>query len=147
MKLRRLCFYKRVSVHTGGGCAASVHAGIPPPPPEQTSPPPRDSHCCRRYASYWNAFLFGFIFRRHCHINWKCVKKQAICSGNTCARTSIKGSMKVVLSSTGILEKENLEFYPWLETQQLILRHKNTLIHLQARRLLKSSFKRTVSFL
>ena len=26
-------------------------------PPEQTSPP-RYGHCCGRYASYWNAFLF-----------------------------------------------------------------------------------------
>ena len=25
-------------------------------------PPPRDSHCCGRYASYWNAFLFKWIF-------------------------------------------------------------------------------------
>ena len=119
-KLRRLCFYRRLSVHRGVGVSASVHAGIPhsprsrqppgadtpkgadtprsdtpqsrhppgsrhPPvadtpwgadpreqttpwgadthPPEQTPPreqttPPRYSHCCGRYASYWNAFLF-----------------------------------------------------------------------------------------
>ena len=40
-KLRRLCFYRLLSVHRGGG-SASVHAGIPPPksrhPPEQTPP-------------------------------------------------------------------------------------------------------------
>ena len=27
-------------------------------PPGADSPPPRYSHCCGRYASYWNAFLF-----------------------------------------------------------------------------------------
>ena len=42
-KLRRLCFYRRVSVHTGGMVSASVHAEIPhptrsKPPPEQTPP-------------------------------------------------------------------------------------------------------------
>ena len=89
-KLRRLCFYRLLSVHRGGG-SASVHAGIPHPPeqtppweqthptgsrhppgadppgadtpreqtpPEQTPRPPRYGHCCGRYASYWNAFLF-----------------------------------------------------------------------------------------
>ena len=29
-----------------------------PPPREQTPPSPRDGHCCGRYSSYWNAFLF-----------------------------------------------------------------------------------------
>ena len=42
-KLRRLCFYRRLSVHRGG-VSASVHAGIPHPPREQTpweqTPPP-----------------------------------------------------------------------------------------------------------
>ena len=29
----------------------------------QTPPPPgRDGHCCGRYASYWNAFLFNNLF-------------------------------------------------------------------------------------
>ena len=28
------------------------------PPPRSRHPPPRDGHCCGRYASYWNAFLF-----------------------------------------------------------------------------------------
>ena len=45
-KLRRLCFYRRVSVHTGGGVSASVHAGIPPAW-EQTPPwsrPPGSRH-------------------------------------------------------------------------------------------------------
>ena len=48
-KLRRLCFYRHVSVHRGGGAglSASVHGGIHPPeqtplesrhPPEQTPP-------------------------------------------------------------------------------------------------------------
>ena len=57
-KLRRLYFYRRVSVHRGVGVSASVHAGIPYPPksrhpleqtpPEQTPPksrhPPRSRH-------------------------------------------------------------------------------------------------------
>ena len=58
-KLRRLCFYTCLS--TGG--SASVHAGIPPPQeqahPLKADPPPADGYCCRRYASYWNAFLFN----------------------------------------------------------------------------------------
>ena len=28
------------------------------------TPPPADGYCCGRYASYWNAFLFGKIFRK-----------------------------------------------------------------------------------
>ena len=68
-KLRRLCFYTCLS--TGGGVSASVHAGIPPPgadtpweqaPPQGADPPPADGYCCGRYASYWNAFLFIFVF-------------------------------------------------------------------------------------
>ena len=31
------------------------------PSPEQT-PPRRDGHCCGRYASYWNAFLYISLF-------------------------------------------------------------------------------------
>ena len=57
----------------GGGGSASVHTGMPPgsrhpqeqtppgsrhPPGADTPPPRRDGHCCGRYASYWNAFLF-----------------------------------------------------------------------------------------
>ena len=64
----RLCFYRRVSVHGGGG-SASVHAGIPHPPeadPPGSRPPGRDSHCCGRYASYWNAFL-SFLMFPPCH--------------------------------------------------------------------------------
>ena len=37
----------------------------PPPkqtPPRSRHPPPRYSHCCGRYASYWNAFLFVKTF-------------------------------------------------------------------------------------
>ena len=37
--------------------------------PEQTPradpPPPVDGHCCRWYASYWNAFLFCMDFCEH----------------------------------------------------------------------------------
>ena len=62
----------------GGGVSASVHAGIPPqsrhplgadPPGADTPlprgrPPPPKADCSirltsARYASYWNAFLFG----------------------------------------------------------------------------------------
>ena len=114
---RRLCFYKRVSVHRGG-VPDQVHPRtrytpwdqvhpLPPgpgapqtrytprpgaPPWDQVHPPgtrytplgpgtppgtrytplgpgtppgtrytsPRYGHCCGRYASYWNAFLFCF---------------------------------------------------------------------------------------
>ena len=31
---------------------------------------PRDGHCCGRYASYWNAFLFSKIFAEN-WIKWK----------------------------------------------------------------------------
>ena len=34
----------------------SVYAGIQPPPPV--------GHCCGRYASYWNAFLFTVVFHQ-----------------------------------------------------------------------------------
>ena len=70
----------------------SVHEGVHPPrqtpplgrqpPPGQTPPsgrhpprqippwadtsPPQDSHCSGRYASYWNAFLFGKICATNC---------------------------------------------------------------------------------
>ena len=36
-KLRRLCFYRHLSVHRGEGVSASMHGGIPHPP-EQTPP-------------------------------------------------------------------------------------------------------------
>ena len=81
-KLWRLCFYSCVSVHRGGvvsqhalqvvsqhalqqvsrggawsgrvcsrgGWYPSMHWGRPPPPG-------RDSYCCGRYASHWNAFF------------------------------------------------------------------------------------------
>ena len=104
MKLRRLCFYRRLSVHrgVGGGVCLSAWWDTPPgqtspgadapreqtPPPEQTYPleqtpppgsrhhppgvdtpqsthppsPPRDGHCCGRYGSYWNAFLFITVY-------------------------------------------------------------------------------------
>ena len=104
-KLRRLCFYRRLSVHGGRGCLPQCMVGYHPqsrhppsradtppeqtpswsrhprsrhPPPEQTPPradnpreqtppqsrhpPPRNSHCCGRYASYWNAFLLIYNF-------------------------------------------------------------------------------------
>ena len=50
-----------------GGVVSGIH------PPRQARPPlgrhtpvkhpwAEDGHCCRRYASYWNAFLFVFNF-------------------------------------------------------------------------------------
>ena len=43
-KLRRLCFYRRLSVHGGeGGVSASVHAGIPPPASQEQIPPRADT--------------------------------------------------------------------------------------------------------
>ena len=38
-------------------------------PPGSRPPPPRDGHCCGRYASYWNAFLF-------CEMYFEAVKKK-----------------------------------------------------------------------
>ena len=126
-KLRRLCFYRHLSVHRGGGgvCLSAwwdttppiadtpLGADTPPradtpwsrhpprsrhppeadtprsrPPQEQTHPhradplrsrpprsrhppeqtppqsrhPPRYGHCCGRYASYWNAFLYALLW-------------------------------------------------------------------------------------
>ena len=53
-KLRRLCFYRHLSVHGGEGVSASVHGGIPHPPPRSRHPhrsrhppeqtPPRSRH-------------------------------------------------------------------------------------------------------
>ena len=61
--------FLHLSVCPQGG-SASVHTGIPHPPgagtppeqatsPQEQAPPPTDGYCCRRYASYWNAFLFS----------------------------------------------------------------------------------------
>ena len=78
----------------GEGGSASVHAGIhlssrlhprqtspswadtPPgrrPPTGQTSP--ANGYCSGRYASYWNAFLFSFMFISTTLYNntWKCI--------------------------------------------------------------------------
>ena len=46
MKLRRLCFYRHLSVH-GGGVPAPGEGGV----------------CCGRYASYWNAFSFSPVLK------------------------------------------------------------------------------------
>ena len=62
-----------VILFTGGGlpqCMLAYHPPLdqaPPrdqaPPWEQTPPhPPADGYCCGWYASYWNAFLFSFMF-------------------------------------------------------------------------------------
>ena len=66
--VERLCFYTCLSFcPRGRGVSAPVHAGIytlPGQTPPWADPPPHpaDGHCCRRYASYWNAFLFFFVF-------------------------------------------------------------------------------------
>ena len=40
--------------HTQGGVPAQARGGIPA---WTEADPPPDGYCCRRYASYWNAFL------------------------------------------------------------------------------------------
>ena len=50
----------------GSGVSASVHAGIIPLSPTRSrhrpgADTPRYGHCCGRYASYWNAFLFQTV--------------------------------------------------------------------------------------
>ena len=68
IKLRRLCFYRRVSVHRGGcllapgvcvysgGCLLQGGCGCLGV--VCSVPPGRDGYCCGWYASHWNAFLF-----------------------------------------------------------------------------------------
>ena len=76
-KLRRLCFYRCVSVHRGvclvwgvcsqggllgGGCLlweGSAPGRVVSQYALRQTPHGRDGYCCGRYASYWNAFLFG----------------------------------------------------------------------------------------
>ena len=80
--LRRLCFYRCLSVHVGGcpgpgpggvypggcpgpGMGGGVGWGCPGPGPGGVSqhalrqtPPSADGYSCGQYTSYWNAFLF-----------------------------------------------------------------------------------------
>ena len=62
--------FLHLSVCPQGGlpqCILGYHTlpeQAPPPPeqgtsPQEQAPPPTDGYCCRRYASYWNAFLFS----------------------------------------------------------------------------------------
>ena len=51
-----------------GGCLVLVGCA--------KTPPPRDSYCCGRYASYWNAFLFFFSIA-------KCISPIKILSSRT----------------------------------------------------------------
>ena len=46
-----------------GGVYPSMHLGRHPPAdtPPGRHPPPADGYCSRRYASYWNAFLFSYF--------------------------------------------------------------------------------------
>ena len=92
-KLRRLCFYRCVSVHRGvcsrgvlgpGGVSArggllpggawswgdvcSRRIGIPACTEADTPcPPRRDGYCCGWYTSYCNAFLFWSFFPLELH--------------------------------------------------------------------------------
>ena len=77
----RLSFYTCLSVHRGGVCSRGSpgpHPGESPGPrwgvsrpmsggcipayTEAATPPPPDGYCCGWYASYWNAFLFIYLF-------------------------------------------------------------------------------------
>ena len=55
---------------TGGVClGVSAKRGVPSGPEADTprdGHPLPDGHCSGRYASYWNAFLFGMIFAETC---------------------------------------------------------------------------------
>ena len=54
---------------TPGGCLHSSRHTPPRQTPLGRHPPPnRDGHCSRRYAFYWNAFLFTTKVPRH--FNW-----------------------------------------------------------------------------
>ena len=43
----------------GGGCPGP-HPGGSQHALRQTPPPPADGYCCKRYSSYWNAFLYYY---------------------------------------------------------------------------------------
>ena len=51
---------------------------------DRHSPAPQDGHCSGRYASYWNAFLFGLFF------SWKLFEKK---------RNSTRGRIPALLPS------------------------------------------------
>ena len=46
------------SVHRGGACSWGVWSGLGGGLGPGGLPGGQDGHCCRQYASYWNAFLF-----------------------------------------------------------------------------------------
>ena len=46
----------------GGTPPSRETPGKEPPPHVREIPPSPDGYCCRRYASYWNAFLFPSTF-------------------------------------------------------------------------------------
>ena len=46
----------------GGGWQAETSPPLGRHPPGRQSRPPGDGHCSGRYASYWNAFLFIYLF-------------------------------------------------------------------------------------
>ena len=41
--------------------------------------PPRDGHCCGRYASYWNAFLFLVLEEEESEFTVKIIKCNCFC--------------------------------------------------------------------
>ena len=49
------------SVHRAGCLPQCMLGYTPPADTPQGRPPAADGHCSGRYASYWNAFLFGQI--------------------------------------------------------------------------------------
>ena len=74
-EVAKVMFFTGVCLSTGG-CLPQCMLGYHPlpgadTPPEQTPPgadtpqsrhpSPRYGHCCGRYASYWNAFLFQTV--------------------------------------------------------------------------------------
>ena len=61
------CFYTCLSVHGGvclSACWDTPETRLPRSrhPSGPGTPPPADGYCCRRYASYWNAFLYSIWF-------------------------------------------------------------------------------------
>ena len=65
----RYCFNTCLSVilFTGGDVSQHALGQTPPgrPPPLWADTPLPGGHCCGRYASYWNAFLYFMILSRY----------------------------------------------------------------------------------
>ena len=63
------------------------------PPPEQKPPPQRDGHCCGRYASYWNAFLFVLNLTSYSSLKVTCYRLQRSCSKVMFSQACVKNSV------------------------------------------------------